>query len=825
MVAEVYMSHCPFHIDKGFDYTVPSALKEKIAIGMRVIVPFGKGNRRMEAIVYALRDTSLSEEEGLKPLLHILEGGASVNDEALALARFMKDRFFCTHFDALRLSLGPHSSLDEERFLSLSSGFTKEQAAALDDLQKAICAHLAEKKELTWARFIRVFPDGERAVRALVSAGLVISETRFSPSAKEEMRKVVYPAVSEEEAAKILKAQRGASARRYEKVMELVFHSSPMEKGDLCVKANISPAVFRTMCQKGLIKTQDEPAITELYKIITEDTAPQRGDEADGLTPEQQAAFLGLQALLNQDEARCALLKGITGSGKTHVYIRLIEEVLKQGKNAVVLVPEISLTPQMVSRFTARFPGMVGVLHSAMPIRERLQIYNHIRAGEARIIIGTRMAVFAPLTNIGVIIMDEEQEASYKSEMNPHYHARDIAKFRCVHHNCLLLLASATPSLDSFYQAKRGIYSYFELDKRYGGASLPSVRIVDMSAQIRAGNSSLFSGELIEALRTCLAEKKQAVVLLNRRGYAAFAMCRECGYIPKCPHCSVSLTYHAVGNRLMCHYCGYTTDKEDVCPDCKSPYIRFTGAGTQRVQEDLLSLLPEAKVLRLDADTAKERGAHRKILESFGNGEADILIGTQMVAKGLDFPNVTVVGVLSADSSLYFDDYRCAENTFSMLCQVVGRSGRGDAPGQAVLQVLNPENAVIALSANQDFEGFYAYEMDIRERFSYPPFIDLCVITLSGRFEGNVQKAALQMAKLLKSAFHKNSAHIEATLLGPAPAPVVKVNNRYRWRVMVRCKNTKNFRLLMHRFLESFYAQRGNKEYSLIVDTNPYSML
>lgn len=828
MVARVWVNHCPLHIDKAYDYAVLPALAGLLQIGMRVIVPFGKGNKKQEAMVTELAGEG-AEIEGsvLKPVLALLDKEPAVNAEMLALTRFIKERCFCAYYDALRLMLPPRSTARFHSYVSLNPHLTITEMEEIcrTQKQKDILFYIWENdKRVAQSELEEKFPKSGAALRALIGQKMLIRESDYILPMKESCEKRFEPALPAEEAQKVLSGLRKDSAGRYRKVLELLQKEYSVEEKKLCSITGLSPLVLKTMEKKGLIQKVMVPAPQAPSSLPSLYAPPPAGGE-EPLSAEQEKVFLGLKEELLKNKAGCALLKGVTGSGKTHVYLKLIEEATAQNKRAIVLVPEIALTPQMVGRFTARFGEQVGVLHSAMTIRERTDMWGRIRRGEISLLIGTRMAIFAPMENIGVIIMDEEQEGSYKSENTPHYHARELAKFRCVAHGALLLLASATPSLESYYNAQIGKYSYYELKERYNQSSLPAVTIVDMGKEMREGNDSLFSREMRSLLAECFEAGRQAVLLLNRRGYSSFAACRECGYIPKCPNCSLSLTFHTQSDSFLCHYCGHTMSSLATCPACGSSYLKYVGFGTQRVEAELKELFPALRIMRLDADSTKEKNAHFHILQEFGEKRADLLLGTQMVAKGLDFPNVTFVGVLSADASLYLDDYRSAENTFSMLTQVVGRSGRGGEPGKALIQTLSPGHGAIQFAAKQDYEGFYQGEIAMREQMGYPPFYDLCLLTLSGLFESQVKEAAGQIAKILRSSFEKHKSYIRATLLGPAPAPIVKLNNRYRYRVIIKCKNDKNFRLLLGRFISHFTSLKGNKNYILTADFNPYNML
>lgn len=548
-------------------------------------------------------------------------------------------------------------------------------------------------------------------------------------------------------------------------------------------------------------------------------------DEVDPAGPihlneEQENAFQALRDLCRTGKPAAALLYGVTGSGKTQVYLRLIQETLRQGKTALFLVPEIALTPQLLRIFGAHFGKQVAVLHSSLRAGERYDEWKRIRRGDAPVVLGTRSAVFAPLSNLGIIILDEEQEASYKSENNPRYHARDVAKYRCVQNNALLLLGSATPSIETMYSAHSGSYYCCTLRNRYNQKALPEVHIVDMKEELRAGNGTSISRMLRRELEENLVRGEQAILFLNRRGASRMVSCGECGHVPECPRCSVKLTYHSANHRLMCHYCGYSQPLPPACPVCGGG-LNFIGVGTQKVQEELEELFPQTPILRMDTDTVTASRPHEAILEEFRQNKAPILVGTQMVAKGLDFENVTLVGVILADQSLFVEDFRAGERTFSLLTQVVGRAGRGEKTGRALIQTFTPEHDVIRFSAKQDYDNFYRTEVQLRQLRREPPFRELFLITASGVNEPNVLRACVRFRQALEDGLSRLGDQ-EWQLLGPAPAPVAKVNNRYRYRLTLTAHNRHSLRLLLAELVRAAHRDKDNKGISLYVDVNPY---
>ena len=539
------------------------------------------------------------------------------------------------------------------------------------------------------------------------------------------------------------------------------------------------------------------------------------------LNAEQQAAFEGLDALAAARRPAAALLYGVTGSGKTQVYLRLIYEALARGRTAMVLVPEIALTPQLLRIFASHFGDDIAVLHSSLRAGERYDEWKRVRSGQARVVIGTRSAVFAPLRNLGLLILDEEQESTYKSENVPKYHARDVAKYRCAQNDALLVLGSATPSVESMYHARRGDYRLFTLRRRYNEQALPEVLIADMKQELRVGNGTSLSGPLRAGLAAAMEAGEQSILFLNRRGASRMVTCGECGEVPTCPRCSVHLTYHSANGRLMCHYCGHSEPLPDACPSCGGA-LNFLGYGTQKVEEELHAAFPGREILRMDTDTVSATQSHEKLLSRFEKERIPVLVGTQMVAKGLDFENVTLVGVISADLSLYVDDYRAGERTFSLLTQVVGRAGRGAKQGRAVIQTFTPENDVIRCAARQDYDSFYEQEIELRRMRLCPPFRELFVLTASGPLESAVLRTCMRLRRSLEGWLAQPPFRDwELTVLGPAPASVAKINDRYRYRLTLAAQNTKEIRAMVAHLVRCAQTDKENKGVSVSADVNP----
>ncbi len=561
--------------------------------------------------------------------------------------------------------------------------------------------------------------------------------------------------------------------------------------------------------KKGVIYFFDE----EVFR--TGDLQVSGGAKPIVLSGEQQQACDNLLAEYRDTRPHVSLLYGVTGSGKTSVFLKLIERVLDEGRGIIVMVPEISLTPQFVEQFARRFGDKIAVFHSALSLGERLDAYKRVKKGLAQIVIGTRSAVFAPFDDVGLVIMDEEQEYSYKSESAPRYHAREIAMFRCAQHNALLVLSSATPSVETYYYAQNGRYSLNVLTQRFGAAVLPEVVTADMNLEIQGGNASGFSDVLLQNIENNLEQGKQSILLLNRRGHHSFVTCTQCG-----EPVSISLTYHSRNNRLMCHYCGYSVPYKNECPTCFGKSLRLGGTGTQKAEQDIGMIFPNARILRMDTDATSSKSSYERMISAFSRGDYDILVGTQMVAKGLDFPNVTLVGVLNADQMLYADDYRSYERTFSLLTQVVGRSGRGESKGLAVIQTHTPDNLIIAMAARQDYDAFYQAEITMRQAMLYPPFADICLVGFVGQDQALTLRAANAFLETFTALARTEYPDLPIRILGPSPALVVKVSNKYRYKLIIKCRNNRAFRALLSSALVAFDGLRAYARVTAYADMN-----
>ncbi|MCR5484555.1 MAG: primosomal protein N', partial [Clostridiales bacterium] len=604
-------------------------------------------------------------------------------------------------------------------------------------------------------------------------------------------------------------------------VVELLTEIGSASVREVCYFTGYTPSVPLSLAEKGAAEIYEN----EIYRNPYKDRYEQSDNDDIALTAEQEKAFAELYKSYKDKKGAVSLLFGVTGSGKTKVYMRLMDEVVKDGRGVILMVPEISLTPQAIELLQRRYGKTVAVFHSALSVGERLDEWKRVKRGEALMAVGTRSAVFAPFDDLGLIIMDEEQESTYKSESSPRFDARDVAKFRCAENDALLLLSSATPSIETYAAAKRGRYGLSVLSERYGSAVLPEVETIDMCTEKLIGEKSEISAPLLSALKENLEKGQQSILLINRRGYNTFASCTSCGHVMMCPSCSISMTYHHANGRLMCHYCGYSVPFSSVCPACGKEAVRYSGFGTQKVEDDIKQNLPCARILRMDTDTTMSKYSHEEKLKKFADREYDIMIGTQMVAKGLDFENVTLVGVISIDQQLYNDDYRSLERTFSLLTQVVGRSGRGKYRGRAMIQTLTPENNIISLAAKQDYNAFYETEIGIRKMLIYPPFCDICVVGFSGEKEVAVRAAAKESFNKLTALCKEKYTDEKIIVFGPMPARIEKVNNKYRHRMLIKCKNTTGFRKLISELLCAVGKDTRFSGVTVFADINPENIL
>ena len=813
MIGKIAVSAANFAIDKPYSYRIPQDMT--LAPGQRVMVPFGRANRRTEGIVLTVEPGS---EDKLKPVESCLDDTPILTETQLRLAAFLRERYFCTFFDAIRVMLPAGLwfrtrltvSLTEDRSWK-NKTIRKEGAAELLELLENLGGTAQEEA-------LRNLISDEDSLREVLSylrqKKWITCQTDFLRKTQDKSEKIATLAQSPEETMAYA-ASRPKSAAMQRQVLELLCSVGSVAVKDLCYFTGASTATVNRLEKLGYLTLSQRPVLR------CREIRPAKLSGPLVLNEEQQACFEGLASQMAQKEPGVALLYGVTGSGKTSVYIRLIQTCLASGKSAMLLVPEIALTPQLLGILAAYFGTQVAVLHSSLSAAERYDQWKRVKSGDARVVVGTRSAVFAPCTP-GLLILDEEQEHSYKSESSPRYDAKEVAIWRGAREGALVVLGSATPSIESMYRAKTGLYRLYTLRQRYNGRPLPEVEIVDMREELKLGNDTSLSIPLRQRILETRQAGKQTILLLNRRGNSRALVCIDCRQTPECPRCSVHLTYHSANSRLMCHYCGFSMAAPARCPACGGP-LKAIGTGTQKVQQELAALFPDMETSRMDADTVSAVNTHEKILEHFQKENVPVLLGTQMVAKGLNLPNVTLVGVLDGDLSLYSGGFRAGETTFNMLTQVVGRAGRGDSTGRAVIQTLQPTHQVIGLAAKQDYDGFYDLEIRLRQAQAAPPFGDFALVTFSGQEEGQVLRGAAVFRDSL-NAWLRQVPEEKCGVLGPAPCVVPKVNYNYRYQLTLRCHMTRPLRQLLAALLRKFSQDKANRGVNAYIDVNGYDM-
>ena len=813
MIAKIAVSAATFAIDKPYSYFVPEPME--LAPGMRVTVPFGRGNRSSEGVVLSVES---GDPEGLKPVARCLDEESLLSPMALRLAAFIRERYFCTFYEAVRVQLPGGLWFHAKESYALTQDRTWEEKSLRQKDGLALLKLLSELGGTAQGSVLRQAVEDdeafEAAVRYLMKNKWITASQELRRNASDKTEQIATLLASVEEARSYCESlSRRSVAQRG--VLELLCDLGSVSVKDLCYYTGAKPATVRRLAELGYVELTDRP-VFRCRQIV-----PTQIPETLTLNPEQQAAYEGLCRQLRDEQPGVALLYGVTGSGKTSVYIKLITACLEEGKAALLMVPEIALTPQLLGLLVAYFGQQVAVLHSSLSPTERYDQWKRVRQGEAKVVVGTRSAVFAPCFEPGLIILDEEQEHSYRSEQAPRYDAREVAIWRGAKQKALVVFGSATPSIETMYYARKGVYRLYTLKNRYNGRPLPKVELVDMKQELKEGNDLSISLPLQLALRETADRGKQTILFLNRRGNSRALVCVDCRKAPECPRCSARLTYHSANRRLMCHYCGHSQPTPQRCPECGGP-LKTLGVGTQKAQQELNTCFPDLEIARMDADTVSAVNTHEKILDHFKKDNVPVLIGTQMVAKGLDIPNVTLVGVLDGDLSLYADTYRAAETTFNMITQVVGRAGRGQDSGTAMIQTLVPEHQVLKLAACQDYDGFYDLEIALRYHQQNPPFAQLLTLTFTGQEEARVLQCAMKFRDSL-AACQKQPPYGDLIfhLLGPAPCPVPKINYHYRYRLTLRCRLNKDLRALVAHLLRQFAKDKATRGVTAFADINP----
>ena len=813
-IASVVINGCTRDFDKEYHYSIPGELLGRVKPGMRVIVPFGGSDSLKEAYVLGLTDSS--SLNSLKKIKKVVDDNPVLNEKMLSLASWMRDRYVCTYSDAIKCMLPAGIGVKSIRTVVL----VKYDTEHLKDKDVKILETLVEcgaESEYNELKNRCGDKDFSKRIKKLEQLGLINLLDEYVTRVKEKTVRVAYLAVPSEEAVDEIESGRVKKIQQI-RVLEMLMENEYVGVSDLARFAGVSPGVLDTLRKHGFIGFRDvEVKRDPLKHKKVERTLPLEP------TLQQEKVLKEVKGMLDTKAFGEVLLHGVTGSGKTEVYLQLIQHAVNAGRRAIVLVPEISLTPQMVDRFKGRFGDDVAVLHSRLSPGERYDQWRTIREGRIKVVVGARSAVFAPLEDLGIVIIDEEHENSYKSEITPKYHASDVARVRCINENAVLLYGSATPSIDTYFKALNADMGFHEMSERANSMLMPEVRIVDMRKELDDGNRSIFSTILKDEIEKNIELGQQTILFLNRRGYASFVLCRGCGYTMRCANCNISLTYHNSDERLICHYCGYTVRMPKLCPKCGSVYIRQFGTGTQRVEEEIKKQFPGCSVIRMDMDTTNFKNSHEEILRVFRDDNVNIMVGTQMIAKGHDFPNVTLVGVMAADSMLNVEDYRASERTFQLVTQVAGRAGRGDIPGRVVIQTYNTEDFSILAACKHDYKAFYRQEIGIREKLGYPPFTNIGLVVLSGVDDRSVFREAKLVRDSIAGFF--NIDPVDADIFGPTRSPLSKIKNRYRWRIIIKCRAMDKLINVLTEATDAFRRKKGINGVDLSMDVNPASML
>ncbi len=814
MVARVIINSNTLSTDQLYDYIIPPCLETVLKTGMRIKVPFGRGNRFREAYVYEI--VQKSECYGLKSVSDIISDKVYFGKKEVELIEFMRHRYFCSYMSAIRCFVPAGVNVKYVNYISISPDADSEMlekycqklsvgAKIIKCIQSYGAMSEDELKLETGKTSIKT------VLNKLNDKGFILVEQREYENVKDTYKTYVELAIDRHEAYGLIDSI-GQRAPARARILEILSENYDIELSELLMYAETSKSTLDALYEKGIINYR---------KVVCNDSnisydASYKKEKPE-LTPTQTAVVEEISTSIPKDEKSAFLIHGVTGSGKTEVYLSLMEKAIKHGKSAIMLVPEISLTPQMISQIFSRFGDDVAVLHSKLTVKQRFNQWNRIKNKEVQIAVGARSAIFAPFDDVGLIIIDEEHESTYKSEMSPRYNAIEIARYIANRDKATLVLASATPSVDDYYKQERNAYKLLTMPERINKGPLPEVKIADMRKEIEEGNMSIFSKTLKDAIEETLEKKEQIILFLNRRGFSGFVSCRNCGFVMKCPNCNVSLTYHKTVNKMVCHYCDYKTALKTKCPSCDSKHIRFFGIGTERIVDEVHKLYPKAKVLRMDADTTSGRMGHENILSTFKKGEADILVGTQMITKGLDFDNVTLVGIVAADMSLNMDDYKACERTFDLITQVIGRAGRARKSGRAIIQTYNPDDETIIYSANQDYKGFYDQEIQIRQMLAYPPFTEFIKVQFTGTSDSETKHAAKEFYKSVVGSLNNLNQNI--TIYDVSESPVFKINNKYRYRFLIKTPYNRE----VYNILHVIYDKSLNKynDVSISVDVNP----
>ncbi|MCG1020596.1 primosomal protein N' [Sutcliffiella horikoshii] len=787
--------------DRAFDYEIPAKWNGFIQPGMRVNVPFGP--RQIQGFVVEVKDHTTVPKT--RPITSLIDIQPILTKELMQLATWLRDHTLCFTISAYQAMLPAALKAKYEKWLIVRD---------IDRVPEELQLFFQNTSRVKFEELAGT--NHFHTIKLLIQEDILEVYYEVKDKLAKKTRKVVQRQTSYED-LKDAKGKLSPRAAAQHKLLDYFIETKQemMDKKSLLEELQIGTSAIGALVKLGILIEKDE----EIYRDPYENRKFEQSQPLL-LTQQQQEAITPILDSIEQKRHEAFVMFGVTGSGKTEVYMQAVDTVLQQGKEAIVLVPEIALTPQMVNRFKSRFGSEVAVMHSGLGMGEKYDEWRKIHRKEVRVVVGARSAIFAPFENVGIIIIDEEHETSYKQEDTPRYHARDIALERGRYHECPVVLGSATPTLETFARASKGVYKLLTMDKRMSQQGMPAVEIVDMREELREGNRSMFSRSLLEKLQTRLAHGEQSVLFLNKRGYSSFVMCRDCGYVVECPHCDISLTYHRSSNQLKCHYCGYEEPVRSTCPSCDSEHFRFFGTGTQKVEEELTKLLPEARVIRMDVDTTSKKGSHERLLQQFGDRKADILLGTQMIAKGLDFPFVTLVGVLTADTMLNIPDFRSSEKTFQLLTQVSGRAGRHELAGEVVVQTYSPEHYSVELAGTHNYLDFYQKEMQVRKIHQYPPFYYLALVTVTHQELTKVVTVTEKITHFLNMQLSK-----EAVILGPVASPIARIKDRYRYQCIVKYKKEPNLHEALKTVVEKYQAQMDQEKLAIHIDLNPYMLM
>lgn len=813
-IVNVVLTKSTRQYDRLYSYIVPDSLTQRLEPGMRVLVPFGQSNRTVEAVILEVLMSDRENESKLKQIKSVIDKEPIYDNTLLELCKWMRKRYICTFGDIFKVMTPPGISVKENTFIEVLEAYNIEDE---DENEKKIISFIRSREGKVTIEEIKIelsLKNISRIFKSMKKKGLIKITEGFETSVKNKKIRVAALAVEPESVTNDI--ENGNIKRIQQiRVLELLLDCDVISVQDLMSFCSVTVSVINTLVKKGYIEISEMEVQRTVATPDVKRTTP--------LVPNEEQAFIinEISKKIKEDTFESFLIHGVTGSGKTEVYLQLINYNLELGKQAIVLVPEIALTPQMVERFRGRFGENVAVWHSRLSPGEKFDQWKLMLQGKINVVVGARSALFAPFKNLGMIVVDEEHESSYKSEITPKYHARDVAVKRCSLSNAVLLCGSATPSIESYYNALSGKTKLYRMQKRANNMILPKVTVVDMRKELEAGNRSIFSELLRDEININIKEEQQTILFLNRRGHSSFILCRDCGITLMCPNCNISLTYHQRDDRLICHYCGYTIKTPKVCPKCGGSHIRHFGAGTQKVEEEVNKTFPEASVIRMDLDTTTGKNSHAKILGRFKEEGIDILVGTQMIAKGHDFPKVTLVGVLAADGLLGAPDFRSSEKTFQLITQVSGRAGRAELEGRVVLQAYNVDDFSIKCASKHDYEGFYENEIAIREKLHYPPFTNIGMVLLTGQIDKMVYNVANSVSKKLSEEF-KNTASV---VLGPSRAPVSKINGKYRWRIIIKCDNMDKMISILTMLHDGYYDKKNDGQVALSIEINPQNML